>query len=99
MEVGLRLRALNEGQLVQTMNGSPLPQEALKRVTDDVTRAVVQGTFSAYRYDSAVGLEQLRGLSEEQRSCWRRCLEVSHGRIRTHEDSEQELGFFWAART
>ena len=43
------------------------------------------------------GREQLRGLSEEQVRCWREATEVRHEGIRTHEDEEEELGFFWAA--
>ncbi|CAJ1383073.1 unnamed protein product [Effrenium voratum] len=102
-ELVLPLRALNEAELARTMQGQPLPKEAMRGKIQELTRAALggPGAFRRWRYGSAAGAEQLRGLSEEQVKSWQKptCLEHtrSTGRFFTHED-RSELGFFWATK-
>uniref|UniRef100_A0A7S4W576 Uncharacterized protein n=2 Tax=Alexandrium monilatum TaxID=311494 RepID=A0A7S4W576_9DINO len=100
-ELLLPLRALNEGEIRQTMKGVPLPTAELRQVVRTVTGAVLSrpGGFSDWRYGNPLGQEQLRGLTTEQLRAWREPMAMEHPRgVRTHEDAPGELGFFWATK-
>merc|ERR1712048_1275218 len=69
----------------------------------DLIGAVLSSSsgFTDWRYRNDVGQEQLRGLSEEQVAAWRQAFSIEHEDcqgVRTHEDCEGELGFFWATK-
>eukprot|EP00747_Dinoflagellata_sp_TGD_P210939 gnl/TRDRNA2_/TRDRNA2_84161_c0_seq1.p1 gnl/TRDRNA2_/TRDRNA2_84161_c0~~gnl/TRDRNA2_/TRDRNA2_84161_c0_seq1.p1 ORF type:complete len:415 (+),score=72.07 gnl/TRDRNA2_/TRDRNA2_84161_c0_seq1:3-1247(+) len=102
-ELLLPLRALNEGQscMRNTTSGDQVPTDLLAEKVQAIISAVVSGPagFAEWRYESALGREQLRGLSPKQVSMWREPSSVTHSsRLQTHEDAEGELGFFWATK-
>lgn len=104
-ELLLPLRAFNEGEefMHQTYGGDPVPDEPIRATLQDLFKAVLseRNGFAKWRYENAVGLEQLRGLSPEQTAMWRQPLSISHEDLQsaqTHEGDEGELGFFWATK-
>mmetsp|Transcript_24894 Transcript_24894/g.65387 ORF Transcript_24894/g.65387 Transcript_24894/m.65387 type:complete len:545 (-) Transcript_24894:81-1715(-) len=102
-ELLLPLRALQEGQphMHHTFNGESVPPERIAACVRVLTAAVLSrmNGFSEWRYSNRVGQEQLRGLTEEQIALWRQPTSTEHDSgVRTHEDSEGELGFFWATK-
>ncbi|CAK9071895.1 Uncharacterized protein SCF082_LOCUS35475 [Durusdinium trenchii] len=101
-ELLLPLRALNdECELTRTMNGAPLPSKELRKVTEELIKAVLgkEGGFPDWRYNSPCGQEQLRGLTPQQIEHWRQPTAMEHRRgLVTHEDGPGELGFFWATK-
>jgi hypothetical protein len=102
-ELLLPLRALKEGEafMHKTHGGSPLPPALIAQVVQAIIGAVLSrpGGFNAWRYSNPVGLRQLEGLTERQIALWRQSFSVSHqSGLRTHEDSESELGLFWATK-
>jgi len=102
-ELLLPLRALTEGQqcMNRTYSGEPVPAAAIAEVVENMTKAVLskRGGFADWRYGNPVGMEQLRGLSQVQVETWRTATSLQHkSGLRTHEDSEGELGFFWATK-
>eukprot|EP00933_Yihiella_yeosuensis_P035263 TRINITY_DN28784_c0_g3_i3.p1 TRINITY_DN28784_c0_g3~~TRINITY_DN28784_c0_g3_i3.p1 ORF type:complete len:455 (+),score=101.41 TRINITY_DN28784_c0_g3_i3:36-1400(+) len=100
-ELLLPLRALVEGQpdLCRTFNGVPLPKEKMEAKALEIVQHVLVGDFSEWRYNNPLGLRQLEGLSDAQRSKWAEATLTEHkGGITVHEDSEGELGFFWATK-
>lgn len=102
-ELMLPLRALNEGEefMHKTYRGTPVPAEAIASCLEALMLAVLSRPdgFSSWRYTNPIGVEQLRGLSSAQLDCWKQPLSIEHDEeVRTHEDSENELGFFWAGK-
>lgn len=104
-ELLLPLRALNECEtfMLQTYGGDPVPEEPVRATLQKLIEAVLSGPsgFADWRYENAVGVEQLRGLSPEQLDAWRFPLSINHEDcedVQTHEDGEGELGFFWATK-
>jgi len=102
-ELLLPLRALNEGQqsMHRTYRGEPVPPAAIAETVQELTTAVLSrpGSFADWRYGNPIGLEQLRGLSSNQLTKWREPTSIQHASgVRTHEDGEGELGFFWATK-
>jgi hypothetical protein len=102
-ELLLPLRALNEGQesMQETAKGEEVDTDLLYEKVQDMTSAVLSGPggFAAWRYTCPEGREQLRGLSKEQVALWREPTAEEHaGGLRTHEDEEGELGFFWGTK-
>merc|ERR1712232_876511 len=104
-ELALPLRALNEGEefLHSTFGGEPVPPAPVRSVIQALIGAVLSSSsgFTDWRYGNDVGQEQLRGLSDEQVAAWRQTFSTEHEDcqgVRTHEDCEGELGFFWATK-
>jgi len=103
-ELLLPLPALHEGQraMHNTYSGEPVPPVLIAETVQAILTAVLfsPGGFSAWRYGNPVGKVQLEGLSEKQIAVWREPTSLSHegGRLRTHEDAENELGHFWATK-
>jgi len=102
-ELLLPLRALLEGQnyMCRTHNGEGVPAGAIATAVQDLITATLSkpGGFSEWRYNNSVGAEQLRGLSQDQLQKWKEPTSMLHaGHLRTHEDEEGELGFFWATK-
>jgi len=102
-ELLLPLRALNEGQqfMHRTYSGEPVPPAKIAEVVQAIISAVLSqpGGFSSWRYNNPVGMRQLEGLSDKQVGAWQEPTALCHERhLRTHEDSDSELGFFWATK-
>lgn len=105
-ELLLPLRALCEGLLlsereVLTINRLPVPRDAMRRTVHDIVSSVLSSPdgFTRWRYSNNVGQEQLRGLTRSQLEEWQRATNFRHtADLRTHEDAEGELGFFWATK-
>lgn len=100
-ELLMPLRALNEAQssMVTTFYGDHVPPHLVAAAVNDLTTAVLSGSFDTWRYENPVGRRQLEGLSHEQVSSWRDPLRVEHpDAIITREDAPGELGFFWATK-
>jgi hypothetical protein len=102
-ELLLPLRALNEGQphMCRTYAGEPIPAGAVRQAVHQLTSATLSkpGGFSEWRYNNSIGKEQLRGLTRKQAELWKEPTSIPHeGGIRTHEDEDGELGFFWATK-
>jgi len=102
-ELLLPLRALHEGQraMHKTYSGEPVPPAKIAEVVQAMITAVLSRPdgFSAWRYGNPVGMRQLEGLTERQIAAWREPTSINHASgVRTHEDSENELGFFWATK-
>ena len=87
--------------MTQTMCGAPLPADDLAGVVMALTEAVLKSSsgFSEWRYNTPHGRQQLSGLSDDQLRLWREPTEQEHaGKLKTHEDTAGELGFFWATK-
>lgn len=102
-ELLLPLRALQEGQnsMHRTYFGEAVPPSAVKQTVYALISATLSKPdgFSEWRYNNLVGMEQLRGLTRMQIEKWKEPTSVAHAEgIRTHEDHEGELGFFWATK-
>lgn len=99
-ELLLPLRALREGlsDMTRTFSGMPVPRASLQNKVDAVTRNVLKGSFSEWRYSNPVGQAQLRGLSKKQIELWREATVSKHDGLVVHEDAPGELGFFWATK-
>lgn len=102
-ELLLPLRALQEGQrnMHKTYTGEPIPPHEIARTVEAIIAATLSkpGGFSEWRYSNAVGVEQLRGLSQRQLTQWREPTSRNHDSgLRTHEDEPGELGLFWATK-
>merc|ERR1719162_686033 len=93
------MRAQVECQMVRSLVGAPLPEKELKKAVMAVTKAVLEGTYSDWRYTNPIGQEQMRGLSEEQIAVWREATSIEHTQgLETHEDRPGELGYYWATK-
>lgn len=102
-ELLLPLRAYNEAQrcMHRTHAGEPVPADKIAEVVESITMATLSrpGGFADWRYGNPVGQEQLRGLTSLQTALWRVATSMQHkSGLRTHEDAEGELGFFWATK-
>jgi len=102
-ELLLPLRALKEGEafMHKTYCGNPLPPAKIAEVVQAIIAAVLSrpGGFPAWRYGNSVGLRQLEGLTDRQMAIWKDPTSITHpAGLRTHEDSESELGLFWATK-
>ncbi|KAL1520740.1 hypothetical protein AB1Y20_022308 [Prymnesium parvum] len=100
-ELLLPLRALSEGipSMTRTLNGAPVPREAVEATVQSIISHVLDGTFAEWRYVNPTGRRQLDGLSQAQIDVWRESTTIRHApSLETHEDRKGELGFFWATK-
>lgn len=100
-ELAMPLRSLAEGieNMTKTFNGKPVPRAPIEATVDAILRAVLGGRFSEWRYTNPVGRHQLEGLPDAAVAIWREPTAIEHSSlVMTHEDSEGELGFFWATK-
>jgi len=105
-ELLLPLRAFSEAWrcMLKTYAGNPVPEQPLVACLAALFCSVLSSPdgFSSWRYESDAGREHLRGLSAEQIDLWRKplCMDPAeqYDGLRSHEDAEGELGFFWATK-
>lgn len=99
-ELLLPLRAINEN-LAAMDRAHPNLQDRFTAAVDGITRAVVEGQYRNWRYESATGQEQLKVLDAAGRKAWRDSnvsVEVQgpHGKLKTRE--EDGLDLFWVTK-
>lgn len=103
-ELVLPLRALNEDRkagnsMTRTFEGKSLPPAPILACVDQITAAVLNGTYASWRYENPVGARQLEGLTAEQIAAWREPTRTEFPRgLVVHEDAPGELGLFWATK-
>uniref|UniRef100_A0A7S2FKV9 Uncharacterized protein n=1 Tax=Haptolina brevifila TaxID=156173 RepID=A0A7S2FKV9_9EUKA len=99
-ELLLPLRAFSEAtpSMFTTFGGQPIPHEPIEKKVHELLEVTLANRFSEWRYTNPIGAAQLAGLSDAQIAKWREPSRTKLGDLLIHEDTEGELGFWWATK-